>query len=170
MVQQLRHNKCQVMLLTGDHSAAADRIARQVGIQKVFSSLLPADKLQIIADYEQAGTLVCMLGDGVNDAPALRQAYIGIAMGGMGSEIARDAADITLMTDDLSSVPYVKRLADATLRTIRFNLTVSMLINTAAITLSVMGILGPVSGALVHNAGSVLVVLNAALLYERQFR
>lgn len=170
MVQQLRHNKCQVMLLTGDHSVAADRIARQVGIQKVFSSLLPADKLQIIADYEQAGTHVCMLGDGVNDAPALRQAYIGIAMGGMGSEIARDAADITLMTDDLSCVPYVKRLADATLRTIRFNLTVSMLINTAAITLSVMGILGPVSGALVHNAGSVLVVLNAALLYERQFR
>lgn len=99
----------------------------------------------------------------------MKQAYIGIAMGGMGSEIARDAADITLMSDNLESVPYIKRLADATLRTIRFNLTVSMLINLVAITLSVMGVLGPVSGALVHNAGSFLVVLNAALLYERKF-
>lgn len=170
MVQQLQNNHCRVILLTGDHAAAAEHVARQVSIHEVHASLLPADKLRIISAEESSGGRVCMLGDGVNDAPALRQAYIGIAMGGMGSEIARDAADITLMTDDLTCVPYIKRLADATLNTIRFNLTVSMLINIVAITLSVMGVLGPVSGALVHNAGSVLVVLNAALLYERKFR
>lgn len=170
MVQQLQHHNCRVVLLTGDHSAAAEQIAGQVGIRDIYASLLPADKLRIISELEADGRHVCMLGDGINDAPALRQAYIGIAMGGMGSEIARDAADIVLMTDDLNSVPYIKRLADATINTIRFNLTVSMLINLVAITLSIMGVLGPVSGALVHNAGSVLVVLNAALLYERKLR
>lgn len=170
MVRALRKLGCRLMLLTGDHPAAAGKMARQVDLREIHASLLPAEKLRIISDVEATGTRVCMLGDGVNDAPALKQAYIGIAMGGMGSEIARDAADITLMSDNLESVPYIKRLADATLRTIRFNLTLSMLINLVAISLSVMGVLGPISGALVHNAGSVLVVLNAALLYERKFK
>lgn len=170
MVRQLFHDNCRILLLTGDHYTAAEQVARMVGIREVHASLLPADKLRIISEIESSGCQVCMLGDGVNDAPALRQAYIGVAMGGMGSEIARDAADITLMTNDLSCIPYIKRLADATLSTIHFNLTVSMLINIVAITLSIMGVLGPVSGALVHNAGSVLVVLNAALLYERKLR
>ncbi len=170
MVRQLFHDNCRILLLTGDHYTAAEQVARMVGIREVHASLLPADKLRIISEIESSGCQVCMLGDGVNDAPALRQAYIGVAMGGMGSEIARDAADITLMTNDLSCIPYIKRLADATIRTIHFNLTVSMLINIVAITLSIMGVLGPVSGALVHNAGSVLVVLNAALLYERKLR
>lgn len=169
MVRALRNLGCRLLLLTGDHPAAAGNVARQVDIREVHASLLPTEKLRIVSDVEAAGTRVCMLGDGVNDAPALKQVYIGIAMGGMGSEIARDAADITLMTDNLESVPYIKRLADATLRTIRFNLTLSMLINLMAIILSVMGVLGPISGALVHNAGSFLVVLNAALLYERKF-
>lgn len=169
MVRALRNLGCRQMLLTGDHPAAAGNVARQVDLREVYASLLPAEKLRIISEVETAGDCVCMLGDGVNDAPALKKAYIGIAMGGMGSEIARDAADITLMSDNLDSVPYIKRLADATLRTIRFNLSLSMLINLVAITLSIMGVLGPISGALVHNAGSVLVVLNAALLYERTF-
>lgn len=169
MASRLREQGCHLMLLTGDHALAARPMAEQVGIEEVHAALLPAEKLAIIAEREAAGTPVCMLGDGINDAPALKQAYIGIAMGGMGSETAREAADITLMNDDLGCVPYIKRLANATLRTIRFNLVLSLLINAVAITLSVLGLLGPVSGALVHNAGSVLVVLNAALLYERKF-
>lgn len=170
MVRALRNLGCRLMLLTGDHPAAAEMVARQVDLREVHASLLPAEKLRIIAEVEATGACVCMLGDGVNDAPALKQAYIGIAMGGMGSEIARDAADITLMSDNLETIPYIKRLANAMLRTICFNLTVSMMINLVAISLSVMGVLGPISGALVHNAGSVLVVLNAALLYERKFK
>ncbi len=170
MVRRLSAQGCRLMLLTGDHALAARHIAEQVGIEEVHASLLPADKLRLIAEPEEQGPPVCMVGDGTNVAPALRQAYIGIAMGGIGSEMAREAADIALLNDDLRCIPYIKRLADATLRTIRFNLSLSMLINIVGITLSAIGCLGPVSGALVHNAGSVLVVLNAAMLYERKFR
>lgn len=168
MVCRLQSAGCRLMLLTGDHAAAAHTIAEQAGIEEVHAALLPAEKLAAIAAEESQGTPVCMVGDGINDAPALRQAHLGIAMGGMSSELARGAADITLLTEDLRSIPYIKRLADATLRTIRLNLTLSMLINLAGIVLSVMGVLGPVSGALVHNAGSFLVILNAAMLYERK--
>ncbi len=168
MASRLREQGCHLMLLTGDHALAARPMAEQVGIEEVHASLLPAEKLALIAEREAEGSPVCMLGDGINDAPALKQAYIGIAMGGTGSELSQDAADITLMHHDLGCVPYIKRLANATLRTIRFNLTLSLLLNAVAITLSMLALLGPVSGALVHNAGSFLVVLNAALLYERK--
>lgn len=170
MVQSMLQSGMQVAMLTGDHLQAATHLGHRIGIADVHAGLLPADKSRIISEIEAAGNPVCMVGDGVNDAPALRQAYAGIAMGGMGSDIARDAADITLLSSDLANVPYVQRLAQSTLRTIKFNITLSMLINVVAIALSVAGLMGPVVGALVHNAGSVLVVLNAALLYERKIR
>ena len=89
-------------------------------------------------------------------------------MGGMGSDIAIEAADIALMGDDINKIPYLKQLSNTTLRTIKTNITVSMCINFVAVTLSVLGLLNPVTGALVHNAGSVLVVLNAAMLYQKK--
>lgn len=169
VVSELHGMDTQVVLLTGDHMQAAGYFAKQIGISTVRAELLPEDKVSSIAELKKQGKRVCMIGDGVNDAPALKLADVGVAMGSMGSDIAIEAADIALTGDDISMIPYLKRLSNATVRTIKFNITVSMTINFIAILLSVTGVLNPVTGALVHNAGSVLVVLNAALLYDRKF-
>ena len=130
---------------------------------------MPQGKVKKINELEADGHKVAMIGDGVNDAPALKTASVGIAMGDMGSDIAIDASDITLIGDDISKIPYLKRLSNATVNTIRFGITLSLVINFIGIILSFMKVLTPVTGALVHNAGSILVVLIAALLYDRKF-
>ena len=157
------------VLLTGDNSRAAGRFSRETGIREVRAELLPGEKVSEVEKLRAEGRIVSMIGDGVNDAPALKSADVGVAMGSMGSDIAVEASDIALMTDDLSAVLYLMRLSGSTLRTIKGNITASMCINAVAVTLSVLGVLTPVTGALVHNAGSCLVVLNAALLYDRKF-
>lgn len=159
----------RVVLLTGDHKQTADYFAEEVGIENVYSELLPAEKVTYIKKLEEDGNKVCMIGDGVNDAPALKTADVGVSMASMGTDIAVEASDIALMGDNIEKIPYLKKLSTATIKTIKFNITASMVINLAAIILSVMGLLNPITGALVHNVGSVLVVLNAALLYDRKF-
>lgn len=169
MVQKLTAMQTNTVLLTGDNQKTADYFAAQVGIREVYADLLPEDKVGGIAALQQRGRNVCMIGDGVNDAPALKTASVGVAMGSMGSDIAVEAADIALMSDDISKIPYLKRLSGATVKTIKLSITLSMCINLLAVTLSVLGLLNPTTGALVHNAGSCFVVLIAALLYDRKF-
>lgn len=159
----------RTVLLTGDHRTAACYFARQAGIHEVRAELLPAEKVACIRDLQQEGHTVCMIGDGVNDAPALKTADVSVAMGHMGSDIAVEAAQVALMSDDLSKIPYLKRLADATVKTIKASIALSMGINFVAIVLSLLEVLNPTTGALVHNAGSCFVVLIAALLYDRRF-
>ncbi len=168
VVRELHGLGMEVVLLTGDNSHTAQNIASRVGITEVRSDLLPGDKVSAIEQLQSGGMQVAMVGDGVNAAPALKTANVGIAMGGMGSDIAVESADIALMSDDISRIPYIKRLSDAVIRSIKVNITLSMAINFVAIIFSFLGWLNPVTGALVHNAGSVLVVLNAALLYDRK--
>lgn len=158
----------QAILLTGDNEKSANFIADKVGITEVYPSLLPEDKVAVIRKFMDQSVDVCMVGDGVNDAPALKTASVGVAMGTMGSDIAIDAADIAIMGDDISKIAYIKALSNATVFSIKFNITLSMLINCVAIILSVTGVLTPATGALVHNIGSVLVVLNAARLYDKK--
>ena len=152
------------VLLTGDHENAARTIARNLDIPVYRANCRPEDKLDWIDRSQQAGNPVCMVGDGINDAPALKKALVGIAMGGVGSDIAVDAADIALVNDDLRELPHLLRLSRRMMTTIKYNLTFSMALNFAAILLAITGILNPVVGALVHNAGSVLVIVNSARL------
>jgi Cu+-exporting ATPase len=169
MVNELCEMDTQAVLLTGDNRRTADYFAQQAGITSVRAELLPEEKVQSIVQLQQEGKSVCMIGDGVNDAPALKTASVGVAMGAMGSDIAVDASDIALMSDDISKIPYLKRLSNATVRTIKFSISISLFINFVAILMSFSGLLTPTTGALVHNAGSVFVVLIAALLYDRKF-
>ena len=169
MVSRLSDMHTRTVLLTGDHQKTAEYFARQVSISEVRAELLPEEKVRSIEDLQAEGHKVCMIGDGVNDAPALKTADVSVAMGSMGSDIAIDAAEVALMSDDISKIPYLKRLSNATVRTIKASITLSMCINFAAIVLSLMEVLTPTTGALVHNAGSCFVVLIAALLYDRRF-
>lgn len=169
MVRKLHRMNTDLVLLTGDHQKTADFFAKQAGITQICAELLPEQKVERIKQFQSQNKIVCMIGDGVNDAPALKTADIGIAMGSMGSDIAVEAADIALMSDDISKIPYLKKLANATVKTIKFSIALSMCINFIAVTLSVLGLLTPTTGALVHNAGSCFVVLIAALLYDRKF-
>ena len=156
----------QTVLLTGDAEAAASHIAGLSGIRDVRADCLPETKLETIRAYQAGNEPVCMVGDGINDAPALKTAFVGIAMGGVGSDIAIDAADIVLVGDDIKEIPHLLQLSKKMMRTIKANLSASMALNFIAVTLAIIGVLNPVVGALVHNAGSVAVIINSSLLLK----
>ena len=158
------------VLLTGDHPEAARTIASQLSLTEVKANCLPQDKLLYIGDCQQRKEPVCMIGDGINDAPALKMAQVGVAMGGIGSDIAVDAADIALVNDDIREIPHLLRLSRRMMTVIKWNLTFSMALNFLAIILAMTGILNPVVGALVHNAGSVFVIVHSAFLLRWKTR
>ena len=155
-------------LLTGDNSHSANHFAAELGIKDVHANCLPEDKLNFIGECQKKNDLVCMIGDGVNDAPALKIAHVGIAMGGIGSDVAAEASDITLVGDDVKELPHLFALSKKMMRKIVFNLSISMVINLVAVIFAALGLLGPVVGALVHNCGSFLVIANSALLLGYQ--
>ena len=165
-IQKIRQAGAAPILLTGDHENAARHMADKLGIHEICADCLPEDKLETIDHLQKAGKQVCMVGDGINDAPALKKAYVGIAMGKIGSDIAIDAADITLINDRISELPHLLYLSKRMMRTIKCNLAFSLLLNMAAILLAITGVLNPVAGALVHNTGSVLVIVGSAFLLQ----
>ncbi len=169
-VEALHRQDVGTIMATGDDARAASAIARITGVDEVRAECTPEDKLRTIAEIEQRGECVCMVGDGVNDAPSLKRAYVGVAMGGVGSDIAVDAADIVLVNDEVESLPHVVALSRRMMTIIKLNLTFSLTLNFVAIVLAITGVMGPVVGALVHNCGSVLVIANSALLLTWKMR
>ena len=166
VIESIKRIGVQPVLLTGDSENAAEMIAEELCIDNVQANCLPEDKLYQIDCYQKNGDKVCMIGDGINDAPALKKADVGIAMGGMGSDIAVDAADIVLVNDEVKEIPHLFSLSKKMMNSIKINLIFSMILNFLAVALAITGFLGPIVGALVHNAGSVLVIINSALLLK----
>jgi Cd2+/Zn2+-exporting ATPase len=164
-IEALHYEKIkQIVLLTGDAAAVGNAVGLQVNIPIVHGDLLPADKVKYVETYQGLGLKVAMIGDGINDAPALAKADIGIAMGFSGTDIAIEAADVVLLSDDLQKIPETIRKSRKAIRTIWQNIVVANVINFAAIILAAVGWLGPVAAAIVHNVGAILVVLNSARL------
>ena len=170
VIENLDTMGVQPVLLTGDNENAASAIAGQLGIDAVHANCLPETKLGWIDRFQKKQEKVCMVGDGVNDAPALKKADVGIAMGGVGSDIAIDAADIALIDDEVKELPHLIVLSKRMMITIKCNMSFSMGLNFLAIILAITGILNPVMGALVHNMGSVIVIISSALLLKYNYK
>ena len=166
MIESIKNLGISPVLLTGDNKYVASRVAKQVKIEEVKAECFPQDKLNLIDEYEKNNKMVCMVGDGINDAPALKKSFVGIAMGNVGSDIAVDAADIVLVRDDINNLPHLLKISKRMMKTIKVNLIFSMTLNFVAVILAMTGLLGPVVGALVHNVGSVIVIINSALLLK----
>ena len=168
MVEKLKSFEIEPLLLTGDNLSTAKYFSEKVGITNVKAEISPEEKFENIKSLKE-NNVVCMIGDGINDAPALKLSDVSVAMGKTGSDISIESANIVLMGHDVSKIVYLKKLANATVKTIKFNIIISLLINFVAVILSILGVLNPLVGAIVHNLGSILVILNASLLYDRKF-
>jgi heavy metal translocating P-type ATPase len=152
------------VLLTGDREGSAKKVASSLGIEEVRFGLLPEGKKDVVEAYQNEGHRCLMGGDGINDALALKEAHASFSMGLKGKEIAIENSDAVFVKDEIGEVPYLLSMAKRTLTKIKVNIIISMALNVIAVSLSIAGILDPVSGAIFHNAGSVFVVFNSLLL------
>lgn len=162
-VADIKELGIRTIMLTGDDHRVAMKMTDELGMDDVVWECLPEDKLRTVTLVEEDGS-ACMVGDGINDAPALKRADVGIAMGGIGNEMATESADIVFVDDDISKIGGVIRLSRRTLLTIKAGIAFSIALNSVAMVLAVFGLMGPIAGALVHNIGSVIVIVMAALL------
>ncbi len=156
----------EIWMLTGDSELAADRIGKQLGI-RYEAKLLPEEKVMRVKEWKKQGQTVAMIGDGVNDAPALAAADIGIAMGAVGTDVAIETADIALMTDELEQIPTVVRLSRKALGVIKQNIAFAIVFNTVLVLLSAEGRMTMILGAIMHQASSLLVILNSMRLLRK---
>jgi P-type E1-E2 ATPase len=152
------------MMLTGDSARTARAIANQLGIDEVIAEMLPEEKANKIKELEDSGRRVAMVGDGINDAPALAQATVGIAMGAAGTAAAMEAANIVLMADDLAKIPEIIKAGKKTLRTIKQNITIGIIFNIIGVGLAAFGFLTPFLAAVAHFLPDLVVSLNSSKL------
>ncbi len=167
VIHSLQPLSKNIVILSGDNFAAAQYLGGKVGISKVYANLLPTDKVLAIQSLQKDGAYTCMIGDGINDAPSLKVANVGIAMGKLGNDITVDAADIALIDNNLTALPRLKQLSIATLRTIKQNLIFSLFFNLLCVSISVVGLIGPLAGAILHNVSSLFVIFNASKLRHK---
>ena len=156
----------EIWMLTGDSALVADRIGRQLGI-RYEAKLLPEEKVMSVKEWKRKGRVVAMIGDGVNDAPALAAADIGIAMGAVGTDVAIETADVALMTDELEKISTVIRLSRKALRVIKENIIFAIAFNTVLVVLSAQGWVTMILGAVMHQASSLLVIFNSMRLLRK---
>lgn len=154
----------EIGILSGDHARSVDLVGAQVGVTRLWSGLKPEGKLQVIQELQAKRARVIFVGDGINDAPALAAADVGIAMGAKGTAVALETADIALMGDDIGKLPFLVALGRRMLLIIKLNIAFGLLFNLVAVVAGASGLMTPIMGAVVHNVGSVLVVLSSASL------
>lgn len=163
-ITKLKGLRVKTTLLTGDNEKTAQHIAKQVKVRNVISNCLPEDKLEYIKREQTLKHRVAMIGDGINDAPSLKKANVGIVMGDIGSDISIEAADITLVNDNIEDIPHLIGIARKTIRIINMGIGFALALNITAMALAILGILNPIEGALIHNIGSVIVIIYSSTL------
>lgn len=163
-IKQLKRLRVRTTLLTGDNEKTAKAIAEQVKVRRVRANCLPEDKMNYIKQEQTLGNKIAMIGDGLNDAPSLKKANVGIAMGNIGSDVSVEAANITLIKDNIEDIPHLIGIARKTMKTINISIAFALILNVAAMAMAIMGLLGPIAGALVHNIGSVIVIIYSTTL------
>ncbi len=163
-VSRLKKQNIRLVMLTGDNERVAKTIAADAGIDEVHAGLLPEDKLRLVRDWQAQGRRVAFIGDGINDAPALAAADIGIAMGAAGTDVALETSDIAFLSDDLTKMPEVVALSRRTLKVILQNIGFSVFLNIVSVAAAGLGWISPIGGAVIHEAGAMAVIVNAIRL------